>query len=44
MVKWSRECGSYIYICDYGCRGFDFEGEQEARDALLGHECRGMAA
>ena len=44
MVKWSRKTSSYVYECIYGCYGFDFEGEQEARDAELRHVCTGMAA
>ena len=39
MVKWSHECGSWTFLCDYGCFEMDFEGEQEAREKFLSHHC-----
>ena len=39
-VKFSREAGCWVYLCEYGCYDFDFESEAEATAALRAHECR----
>lgn len=39
IVDFSHEASCWIYKCIWGCQDFDFEGEQEARDALLSHKC-----
>ena len=39
MVKWSHLAACWTWDCVWGCSGFDFEGEQEAQEAFLSHEC-----
>lgn len=38
-ANWSREMGCWTWSCILGCFGFDFEGEQEANESFLAHEC-----
>lgn len=38
-VQWSQPEGCYVYSCLWGCRGTDFESQQEAIDAFLEHRC-----
>jgi hypothetical protein len=39
MVEWSQEMTCFTWRCQWGCFGFDFEGEQEARESFLAHKC-----
>jgi len=38
-VQFSHITSSWEYTCIFGCRQYDFEGEQEAREAFLFHDC-----
>lgn len=38
-VDFSIEASCWTYRCQWGCFAFDFEGEQEATEALLSHPC-----
>lgn len=39
IVEFKPDVACFTYTCSWGCYGFDFEGEQEALDALLNHDC-----
>lgn len=39
MVTHSSEYGCWIYRCQWGCFGADFESTQEAEEALVWHDC-----
>lgn len=43
-VQWSHEAGCFTFSCLFGCYGFDYEGEAEARTAFLTHKCTGDGA
>ena len=38
-VQFSYLTRSYEFRCIFGCYEFDFESEQEAREAFLFHNC-----
>lgn len=40
MVEFNRQMACWTWSCEYGCFGYDYEGEQEAREAFLSHRCR----
>ena len=40
MTKYSQTEECWIFDCDYGCHGTDFESNWEAQQAELSHVCR----
>lgn len=38
-VKFSNEMSCWVWNCIWGCFGWDYEGEQEAAEAFMSHEC-----
>lgn len=38
-VEFSREASCWTWVCAWGCWGWDCEGREEARQALLAHKC-----
>lgn len=41
MVEFSLLSRSWEWTCSWGCHGWDHEGEREALDAFLNHDCTG---
>lgn len=38
-VQFDQGACCWTYRCLWGCFGFDYESEHEAREAFLGHSC-----
>jgi hypothetical protein len=38
-IQFSHITSSWEYTCIFGCYGYDFEGQQEATEAFLFHDC-----
>lgn len=39
MIRWSFECESWSYNCDFGCFDYGYKTEAEATEAFLSHDC-----
>lgn len=38
-VRFDRAMSCWTWSCIYGCWGWDYEGEQEAIEGFLSHDC-----
>lgn len=39
MIHWSPNVNTFVWSCVWGCYGYDFDTEHQAREAFDSHVC-----